>query len=82
MSAGRFNGQVVVRNFAFRDQQPLDQQHGGESMVGPSGTGVRAVSSNPRVRDLHARADQMFALGYAASGWRLREQAWRLEGSR
>lgn len=77
MSSGRFNGQVVVRNFAFRDQQSFVEPRPGV----PGDQPVRA-QANPRARDLHARADQMFALGYEASGWRLREQAWRQEGSR
>lgn len=33
-----------------------------------------------RARELHQRADQMFRAGYQASGWKLREQAWRVEG--
>lgn len=53
--------------------------HAAEGISCSRAAGERAHMS-PRVRDLHARADTMFRGGYLASGWRLRQMAWSLEG--
>ena len=76
MSAPTLKSQAVIRSFAFGDQE---QQHSAEG-IGCSRAAAVCAPLNPRARDLHQRADQMFASGYEASGWRLREQAWRAEG--
>jgi len=75
MSAPSLKSQTATRSFAFGDQE---QKHSAEGIGCSRSAAVCAV--NPRARDLHQRADQMFASGYQASGWRLREQAWRAEG--
>lgn len=80
MRTSRFIGQVVVRNFAFANQEyKLTAE--GTSCTPCVPECEPHVLVNSRARDLHARADQMFALGYQASGWRLRKQAWQLEGT-
>ncbi len=76
MSAPSISSQTTARRFAFGYQA---QQHANPSEV--EGNQPARVQANPRARDLHQRADQMFALGYTASGWKLREQAWKAEGT-
>lgn len=75
MSAPTLKSQAVIRSFAFGDQEQHHANLGGTPRNQPA-----RAQANPRARDLHQRADQMFASGYEASGWRLRQQAWRAEG--
>ena len=76
MTAPTITTQSACRAFAFGDQA---EQHAAEGTSCSRAAGVRGPI-NPRARDLHARADQMFRMGFTASGWKLRDLAWRAEG--
>jgi hypothetical protein len=73
MTAPSITSQSACRAFAFGDQE--------QRLVLPDlGLTAKPVPVNPRARDLHARADQMFRMGFEASGWKLRELAWKAQG--
>lgn len=60
----------------IRPGQDQEQKHSTPLVWGVE---VSAKAAQ-RARELHQRADQMFRAGYQASAWKLREQAWRVEG--
>ncbi|MFZ4551890.1 MAG: hypothetical protein ACOYNB_08705 [Aquabacterium sp.] len=79
MSSTRLNGQSLVRAFAFGDQVHLQATEGASCGVA-AGVSARPGRHQSEAVELHQRADLMFKQGFTASGWALRNRAWRMEG--
>ncbi|MEK8084891.1 hypothetical protein WNB94_00610 [Aquabacterium sp. A3] len=83
--------QTTCRQFAFEAPSVEERALGIVTRMGqdPQGLGAEGIEPGPEgkrqskrdshAKDLHKRADLMFAAGYQASAWALRQRAWRLE---